>query len=1504
MSRLIPLVISHKLVKQKLTDGYGNTQWAWIGTTRKKNYEFQSEALREDNCILTSLFGEPDLLKRNDFEDYLAQKKSELSYVGRSQLEQYNLATEDGLKKAKVSWDNFYRQQKSTLDASQKGVKGLGASFKTLGKNILAMGTNMLVMAAVAKGIELAVTAINNAAHASERAIEAAENMKTAWDELDNTQKNAEETVSQKGERFIELSKGVDTDGHNLSLTSEQYEEYISLSNEIAGIFPTMVQGFNEQGNAILNTTSGLEGLNEQLNELQRNTRNQKLDMLSKLDEDTGKTGFEGIIARLFAGGSGHIGSYTQLAKLRDARAHVKGLEDSSSASTAAYLYREFNPAEALKKIEGLDDLIVAIDDIELTDAYANPEIQEAVENARAGVNKIFDGTYDLSDDALVTNLETTISGYWEMLLGAFSKVITEQERLVASDLADFRAVSALALEGAFDAGGDANWGGGLLADKYSGTTKAALARGIGTLPAEAFGQIGTEEQLQQFYKDYFAAIANNQAYTSALEKLSQTKTAYDKGEATAGQLRSAQEALTESVKDGDVLVKGLPELIQSYGDSRVEAVYNALAKGLGMTDENGKKATSEARDIFESSLTGKQISAIFEMMGDETLSKKLEGKTGAQGFNTFVTEIDKVIEYREAIASLNETYEDFIENRKTAAELANKETLTPEDYKALTEAGYGEAAQYNPLTGGYDVNYRQYREIGEQKAAAEIAKLQETRAESQEEYNKLLKEANELLADQEKAEENLAKAKEKAARMQELDAEIQRSKLMEAGYRRMASALQAWRDAKDFGESGDEFREVKEAIDDLREGLDEGRIGTNKFRAALELIFGKGALGWNEATLKEKLGTSLGELEKFYKGDGNLDIDQLNSDWESKGVLASYTDSNGEKRYRFADDMTSIEKVAQTLGQPKELVGYMIGALGEYVQGGAEALYGQFTDGAEFLPENENAALDANTSALQALTTAITAAAEQQQQKTEQDGYEELPLEPLVDAQAELAKVQAVLSQTQAQAAQSEQTQKQSSESGQEADKTNDWAEERAQYWNENEAEYRRQINTVAESDANALVKEKTLEGIKRSLQGQLEEIQSMEQAFADVDVFSDVTDKINGLIEAVNVAQSDLATDTPDKQLTEQSLLAGDGANIGEDGGMVLPLEVDPSEANQEIEATQELAETSATKPVNANTSAAMQQVYALNAAIAKPIVKPVIIATAGGVGGSSGTGGKGGVQNTNNSAMADGTSNARGGTTLVAELGPEIIVDRKTGTWRIAKEPQLTTLNKGDIVFNASDTEKILARRGGAEQGKSFATGTQKKKSLTDFAQKHSVVAKFKSSPASTYVAGKLKKSSSNDTKVLGQLMSHYGNSVIEPRSKTDWGGSTSNGSKGGRGGGGGSGGSEAEEEIREVFDWIQRALEVAKKATQKLIKEAAKMVGYIAKNKEIDKALKANQKEIDQNQAGYKRYQEHLRSLESEYGFGPDVVNRVKNGEIDLHKYDEDLRKQVEDYIRWL
>lgn len=77
----------------------------------------------------------------------------------------------------------------------------------------------------------------------------------------------------------------------------------------------------------------------------------------------------------------------------------------------------------------------------------------------------------------------------------------------------------------------------------------------------------------------------------------------------------------------------------------------------------------------------------------------------------------------------------------------------------------------------------------------------------------------------------------------------------------------------------------------------------------------------------------------------------------------------------------------------------------------------------------------------------------------------------------------------------------------------------------------------------------------------------------------------------------------------------------------------------------------------------------------------------------------------------SAAGGTIGAAGGRTLVGELGPELTVDPKNGTWRVvgAKGPEFVNLPAGSIVIDAKQTAAAFKNMSPSGKGKSMASGT---------------------------------------------------------------------------------------------------------------------------------------------------------------------------------------------------
>lgn len=94
-------------------------------------------------------------------------------------------------------------------------------------------------------------------------------------------------------DEFYELSRGVDDYGNNISLTADEYERYREIVGTIVGISPSLVAGYDKEGNAIANKNGLLERSIKLMEEEQR------LKMQEYISDDNLSTLLKGEVAGL-----------------------------------------------------------------------------------------------------------------------------------------------------------------------------------------------------------------------------------------------------------------------------------------------------------------------------------------------------------------------------------------------------------------------------------------------------------------------------------------------------------------------------------------------------------------------------------------------------------------------------------------------------------------------------------------------------------------------------------------------------------------------------------------------------------------------------------------------------------------------------------------------------------------------------------------------------------------------------------------------------------------------------------------------------------------------------------------------------------------------------------------------------------------------------------------------------------------------------------------------------
>lgn len=171
------------------------------------------------------------------------------------------------------------------LDACKKGVNDLSkalanttitSKLKGIAASVGNVATNMLIGFGIGLLADFAMKGIQYIIEWRDKTIQAGKDVAKQWKEsaesLKEAKKSTEELKDSVNE-FEKLSDGVSEYGQNISLTNEEFNRYREISDQIAALFPTLVSGYDEQGNAIVKLKNGVADLNAECAKLAEFTR-------------------------------------------------------------------------------------------------------------------------------------------------------------------------------------------------------------------------------------------------------------------------------------------------------------------------------------------------------------------------------------------------------------------------------------------------------------------------------------------------------------------------------------------------------------------------------------------------------------------------------------------------------------------------------------------------------------------------------------------------------------------------------------------------------------------------------------------------------------------------------------------------------------------------------------------------------------------------------------------------------------------------------------------------------------------------------------------------------------------------------------------------------------------------------------------------------------------------------------------------------------------------------
>lgn len=200
-----------------------------------------------------------------------------------SQKEQQNFATAVSLTNTKLgSYLTGLNGTKASL--SGYGVSLIASTAKTVGLTIATTALNAALTFGISAIITGVVSAFATWINSSKEITEAAEEAKDKIASINDDLKTNTETVENAKQRYAELAQEVENLGKvnqsRGSLSTDEYEEFLDLSNQLAGVFPQLTKSYDDNGNAILDLSGNVNTIVSSLDDLlqkEKDLANQKI---------------------------------------------------------------------------------------------------------------------------------------------------------------------------------------------------------------------------------------------------------------------------------------------------------------------------------------------------------------------------------------------------------------------------------------------------------------------------------------------------------------------------------------------------------------------------------------------------------------------------------------------------------------------------------------------------------------------------------------------------------------------------------------------------------------------------------------------------------------------------------------------------------------------------------------------------------------------------------------------------------------------------------------------------------------------------------------------------------------------------------------------------------------------------------------------------------------------------------------------------------------------------
>lgn len=1368
----------------------------------------------------------------------------------------------------------------SSLNGASAGMGGytkalIGAKLQTIGLQAASMALNAAISMVISVAISKLMTAISDSYNKFDNLAEKIGDVTQKYKDAQDTIKSHKETIDSISGRYEELSGGVNALGENVGLTSDEFKEYNSICNQIADMYPSLVEGHTAEGNAILSLKGNVEGLTEAYREEIKAANDAVLVTGNDIDK-----AFEKIETN--ANGE----SYNWKDRVNRVKAYFgDGLEIEKSTQ------------EFLSLILDSPNMEKTIRDMDYT----------------SGVQKILKST--------LKNLNIDLGDYdGETFADKIVAIFKDPAayRKIKAGVDQFNTEFASAVE-PMKSYLNAYLGNQLLDDK---SIASGLSEGMQGIIRKMFSNIDYQTLVDNNIHSTTDLVAwangiieslssvDNEKITAFLE----IQTKYNNDKCTSEQydraVNSFKDAISNLSEDTQKQIIAAVDL----DDDDFVSKYNKVLKTIQSSSLYKK---GQGLDEWMRSLTKSELDIAYQLsLDEETADWDLQAwkdKVRSEGAIKVALNFDA-----------KATEESFANIQKAVQEsLKNTSGITEESRNNLF-AIYGDVPDlFDRTATGIRLNTTRLKELQDKQKELQDSEFKEALSDLYTQYEDLSGQIinNTNLSD----EEYDALVSKRNAIVDKIN-DISD---LQAEYEGLTSAYAEWQAALANGEDGDMYDSIRTEYKKAKELFDKNLVGTSEFESYMKLLTGK---DWSNASFDEiKKGWI--DLDKEIKNTGYSVKDFLGDN--EQGVMnflnaAAKINGSGvtKKNGLFSIDIDNTAALAEKLGVSVDFVESMLTKLRDYkfnidFKSETESLE-KLTTTAQEASENLRALkltdvkFDFTTINDESLNSQLEEAKRLFDSIKNEDGT----INMKADGASDIITVYKRLL-----------TQKQQLDSPIVMDvdiskiKDTDIAEDIKEIQDYIRIHNKIQVEAALGHDTTEL---------QNQLAEKLKEISKDNKILTGLDIdektsYEDIVTKVDEWSKKPNNAKILVGAGVDESRLDQeaekvreyiQNALKGIQIELKFDNkylqglfGVTLTVDADTSDADSKLDNTQAkknkvskgtktkvTADTSdankkldvtkskekevekgAKAVVTADTSDASSKLSTIvgylrtivskiwNASVttgekktANP-TKPKTTTTTTSNGGSKLNGTIKGKSNASGNIGAKQTEVA-----LMGEIAPELWVHADTGTWELVDKPQFRKVKKGDVIFNGNQTERLLKQGVIDSYGRSFLNGT-------------------------AYLGATGSGSDITSSKNSKGTKSTKGNKSTNKKTNKSTNKKTNKTAENGK--------------DPTVFDWIEVAIDRIERKIQNLARVAESSFKSLATRLSYTKdEIKAINSEINIQDKGYARYIKEAKDVSRPSGVSKDKWNeykeRVRNGKISISEIkNESLAKALEEYKKY-